>query len=89
METTHGLGGQRIRLRTYLYGEFRSLGMDYIPTEANFIYIILAENTSSQIYTTLLKQGIIVRPMGPDAVRITIGLPGENKRLVEALKNIR
>lgn len=77
------------RGKKYLYGEFRSLGMDYIPTEANFIYIILAENTSSQIYTTLLKQGIIVRPMGPDAVRITIGLPGENKRLVEALKNIR
>jgi histidinol-phosphate aminotransferase len=77
------------RGKRYLYREFRSLGINYIPTEANFIYLILAENTSAQVYNVLLKQGIIVRPMGPDAVRITIGLPGENKKLVEALKKVQ
>jgi histidinol-phosphate aminotransferase len=37
----------------------------------------------------LLKQGVIVRPVGayglPQWLRISIGLPGENARFIEAL----
>ncbi|MBI4697497.1 MAG: histidinol-phosphate transaminase, partial [Nitrospirae bacterium] len=42
-----------------------------------------------ELYNALLKQGVIVRPMGPHEIRVTIGLPEENKRLVEALRNIK
>ncbi len=71
--------------KTYLYKELDSLGLKYIPTEANFIYMPL-EQDSNILYNKLLRQGIIVRPMGPREIRLTIGLPEENKRVVDALK---
>jgi histidinol-phosphate aminotransferase len=73
--------------KKYLYGELSSLGMLYVPTEANFIYITVEDAQS--LYNALLQRGVIVRPMGPGAIRITIGLPGENQRLIEALKKIK
>ncbi|MBI5056721.1 MAG: histidinol-phosphate transaminase [Nitrospirae bacterium] len=75
--------------KKYLCKELKALKLDYVPTEANFIYVPLKDNTSVQLYNDLLKEGVIVRPMGPDAVRITIGLPEENKRLIEALRKIQ
>jgi histidinol-phosphate aminotransferase len=71
--------------KMYLYKELDSLGLKYIPTEANFIYIPL-ERDSNILYNSLLKQGIIVRPMGPRGIRLTIGLPEENRRFIDALK---
>jgi histidinol-phosphate aminotransferase len=74
--------------KKYLYKEFKAMKINYIPTEANFIYIILEDDTAHQLYNALLKEGVIVRPMGPREIRVTIGLPSENKRLVETLKII-
>ena len=34
----------------------------------------------------MLRHGVIVRPMGPEEIRVTIGLPHENKRFIEAMK---
>jgi histidinol-phosphate aminotransferase len=73
--------------KKYLYGELSSLGMQYVPTEANFIYMPVEDAQS--LYNALLKQGVIVRPMGPGAVRVTIGLPEENQRFIEALKKMK
>lgn len=72
--------------KRYLYQEFGRLGVEYVPTEANFIYVPVAD--SGPLYERLLKKGVIVRPMGPKAVRVTIGLPDENKRFIEALEKI-
>lgn len=69
--------------REYLYRQLSSLGISYAPTEANFIYILIKDSIS--VNNSLMKKGIIVRPMGPKAIRITIGLPEENKRFIEAL----
>jgi len=74
--------------KKYLYKELDSLGMAYVPTEANFIYIPLKQD-SNILYNKLLRQGIIVRPMGPQEIRVTIGLPEENRKFVEALRKIR
>jgi histidinol-phosphate aminotransferase len=65
------------------------MGIDFIPTEANFIFVPLKKNIAQKVYTSLLKEGVIVRPMGPKALRLTIGLPEENKRLIEALNHER
>jgi histidinol-phosphate aminotransferase len=70
--------------KRYLYGELDSLGIKYVPTEANFIYIPFEGALS--LYEKLLRQGVIIRPMGPNAVRVTIGLPEENRRFIDALK---
>ncbi len=73
--------------KKYLYRELDSLGFRYVPTEANFVYLPL-EQDSDILYNKLLRQGIIVRPMGPREIRVTIGLPEENKRFIEALKKV-
>ena len=73
--------------KKYLYKELDALGMKYVPTEANFIYMPL-EQDSAELYKKLLKEGIIVRPMGPAEIRVTIGLPDENKRFIESLKKV-
>jgi histidinol-phosphate aminotransferase len=73
----------------YLYRGLKALKIHFIPSEANFIYVPLKYDTALQIYNDLLKEGVIVRPMGPRAIRITVGLPGENKRLIEALRKVQ
>jgi histidinol-phosphate aminotransferase len=70
-----------------LYEGLSSLNLSFVPTEANFIYLRLPVD-SGALYSSLLRQGIIVRPMGAKEVRVTIGLPGENTRFIKALKNI-
>ncbi|MCL4490918.1 MAG: histidinol-phosphate transaminase [Nitrospirae bacterium] len=73
--------------KQYLYKELESLGIAYVPTEANFIYLPL-NIESKGIFDSLLRMGVIVRPMGPREIRVTIGLPEENKRFIEALKTV-
>jgi histidinol-phosphate aminotransferase len=72
--------------KAYLYNELAALGITYVPTEANFIYMPVADSAS--LNAGLLKKGIIIRPMGPKAIRVTIGLPEENKRFIAALKEV-
>jgi histidinol-phosphate aminotransferase len=71
------------RGKEYLYRQLSGMGMAYVPTEANFIYMPVPE--APALYEKLLRLGVIVRPMGPDSIRVTIGLPEENRRFIEAL----
>jgi histidinol-phosphate aminotransferase len=73
--------------KQFLYGQFDALKIEYIPTEANFIYMVL-DRESKEVFDALLKIGIIVRPVGPKEIRVTIGLPEENWRFIEALKSV-
>lgn len=66
--------------------ELSSLGISYAPTEANFIYILIKDSIA--VNNSLMKKGVIIRPMGPQAIRVTIGLPEENRRFIEALKEV-
>jgi histidinol-phosphate aminotransferase len=72
--------------KEYLYRELRSLGSAFVPTEANFIFMPV--EGSMALYEKLLRMGVIIRPMGPKAVRVTIGLPEENRKFIEALKTV-
>ncbi len=77
--------------RHFLYDEFRGLGLRYVPSRANFILVDVGRN-AGEIYQKLLQQGVIVRPMTPfgmeTALRITVGTPEENRKLVKALKTV-
>jgi histidinol-phosphate aminotransferase len=84
IKTTKEMNEQGKRL---LYRGLDSLGLKYVPTEANFIYILLGQD-SNVLYNDLLKQGVIVRPVGPEEIRVTIGLPKENERFIEAIKAV-
>jgi histidinol-phosphate aminotransferase len=71
------------------YGRaFRKLGLEFIPSAANFILVRVGDG--SRVFKEMQGLGVIVRPMGgyqlPEWVRISIGTPKENKRCLEALK---
>lgn len=78
--------------KKYLYDEFKKLSINYVDTEANFIFINLKVNADI-IFKKLLKEGIIVRPMAffgfPKAIRVTIGTKEENKKLINAIKKLK
>jgi histidinol-phosphate aminotransferase len=77
--------------RHYLYDELASLGVKYTPSRANFILVDVGRN-AADIFQRLLKAGVIVRPMTSfgmeSALRITVGTPEENRRLVKALRRV-
>jgi histidinol-phosphate aminotransferase len=70
----------------YLTRELRALGIEVWPTDANFILA----RTGAGVHEALLREGVIVRPLHgfgmPEHVRISIGLPEENERLLKALR---
>jgi histidinol-phosphate aminotransferase len=72
----------------YLTRELTALGFEVAPTDTNFLLV----RAGVGVYDDLLRSGVIVRPMGgfglPEHVRITIGLPEENERLVKALRSL-
>lgn len=74
--------------KDFLYRELDSMGIKYVPTEANFIYISLHVG-SKVVYDALLRMGVIIRPVGHNEIRVTVGLPDENKRFIEALKKVK
>ena len=77
--------------RAYLYDEFRALGVKYVPARANFILADVGRS-ATDIYQKLLTHGVIVRPMTSfgmeSALRVTVGTPEENRRLVRALRAV-
>ncbi|MEO5603926.1 MAG: histidinol-phosphate transaminase [Cyclobacteriaceae bacterium] len=59
------------------------------PTDANFILVRVKDATGT--YQYLMNQGIIVRDRSKvnlcyNSIRITVGTPEENKKLIEALR---
>jgi histidinol-phosphate aminotransferase len=74
---------------TYLERELCALGFEVWPSDANFVLVRVGRPGA---YDALLREGVIVRPMGgfglPDCIRITIGLPEENERCVKALRKL-
>lgn len=65
-----------------------NLGLEYIPSLANFVSFKVAGAT--HIYTRLLELGVIVRPLAnyamPEYLRVSIGLETENNKFLSALK---
>ena len=72
----------------YLEREFARLHIEYVPSYANFILADVGDGRA--VFDKLLQLGVIVRPMGgygfPRHVRISVGLPEENHRLIETLE---
>jgi len=75
--------------KEYLYKEFERLGCDYIPTQANFILVNV--KFGEAVFNELLKEGIIVRYLGPGLgkyIRVSIGTMEENKIFIEKLEKV-
>ena len=68
---------------------FRKLGLEFLPSSANFILVRVGDG--QRVFNEMQRLGVIVRPMGgyqlPEWVRISIGTPKENKRCLAALNS--
>ena len=71
---------------------FETLGLEYVPSFGNFVLVRVGhdEGAGARVNLALLKQGVIVRPVGnyglPQWLRVTIGLPEENTAFIAALE---
>jgi histidinol-phosphate aminotransferase len=74
----------------YLQGEFKKLGLEFVPSQGNFILVRVGRG--QEVFQQLLGQGVIVRPMGgyrfPEHVRVTVGTSAENRKFIEALQKV-
>lgn len=74
----------------YLQDELSRLGLASVPSHANFILVRVGNGQA--VFQQLLRQGVIVRPMGgykfPDHIRVTIGTAAENQKFVGALERV-
>ena len=75
----------------FLYDALGKMGLVCFPTQANF-FLVDVGNDADEIYQRMLREGVIVRSMTsygyPRHIRITVGLPEENERLVAALEAV-
>jgi histidinol-phosphate aminotransferase len=74
----------------FLTKEIARLGLAQVPSYANFV--LLRVGQGHEVFEQLLRQGVIVRPMGiyqlPEYIRVTVGTMEENRQFIDALRKI-
>ena len=75
----------------YLTGALRDMGLTVVPSEANFVMVVLeSEAEAAGLVRDLLREGIVLRhlkPFGlPNCVRISTGTDEQNRICIEALQ---
>ena len=75
----------------YLTPRFQELGFRVVPTNTNFIYVEILED-STQLGRRIQNEGYIVRSLAPwgipNSLRISVGTPEQNRSLVDALARV-
>jgi histidinol-phosphate aminotransferase len=70
---------------------FDDMGLEFIPSKGNFVCVDF-ETPAAEIYDSLLKAGVIVRPVAnygmPNHLRVSIGTEPENNRFINELAKI-
>jgi histidinol-phosphate aminotransferase len=76
--------------KAQLVAAFERLGLTYVPSFGNFVLVRVGD--APRFNLELLKRGVIVRPVAGDGLphwlRVSIGLPAENARFIQALEEI-
>ncbi|MDT8384941.1 MAG: histidinol-phosphate transaminase [Gammaproteobacteria bacterium] len=69
----------------------QQMGLTFIPSVGNFVCIDVGDGAAA-VYDALLHEGVIVRPVAnygmPRHLRVTLGLPDENRRFLTALAKV-
>jgi histidinol-phosphate aminotransferase len=77
--------------KSFLYENFDRLGLKYIPTQANFIFVDIGIDSKSA-FRSLIAEGVIIRTGDifgyPSHIRVTIGTPEQNLRFIKALQKV-
>lgn len=76
----------------FLERNLKRIGLDYWPSQGNFLLVKFADRNAEDLYQALLRKGVIVRPVAGyglrDHLRISIGSSVENERLVKSLEEV-
>jgi len=76
--------------RTYFESEFAAMGLEYVPSAANFVLVRVGDG--DQVFQRLLRLGIIVRAMRsyklPEWIRVSVGTMPQNRRFIEELRKL-
>ncbi|MBM7587830.1 histidinol-phosphate aminotransferase [Bacillus pakistanensis] len=77
--------------RKFLEGSFQKMGLNYFPSQSNFIMVDCEQN-GDVVARGLMKKGIIVRSgtlLGyPTTLRVTIGSDEDNHYFIESLTQV-
>ena len=77
--------------RRQLYGLLDALGLEYLPSETNFLWVRTGV-PSGQLVPRLAEQGVLVRPGEfwghPEWIRVTVGTAAQNERFAKALQEV-
>lgn len=77
--------------RVRLTDAFTALELRQVPSVCNFVLVDF-DRPAGSVYEALLRKSVIVRPVAnyglPDCLRISIGTPDENERLISALTEV-
>jgi histidinol-phosphate aminotransferase len=95
------LGAEITRMRDLIVGErarlaagLSALGFSVTPSEANFLWVD-CERPANEVVSALAARGVLVKSFGASGgrllkrMRITVGLPGENDRLLHEIAACR
>ena len=70
---------------------FEEMSLDYIPSVGNFVCVDV-KSDGNAVYESLLKKGVIVRPVGPyqmpNHIRVSVGSSSENTIFLSALAEV-
>lgn len=69
--------------RNKLEDEMRNIGLEPVPSSANFIFFKGPEGLSDK----MLEDGVLIRSFGKNIYRITISTPEENKTALNSMKD--
>jgi len=89
-DNAHAMRTRRVTKRglKFFTRAFRKLGLEYVPSAANFILVRVGNG--SEVFKAMQQRGVIVRPMGgyelPEWVRVSMGTSKQNQRCLEALE---
>ncbi|MDP2183783.1 MAG: aminotransferase class I/II-fold pyridoxal phosphate-dependent enzyme, partial [Actinomycetota bacterium] len=73
--------------KTYLYSAFDRLGVTYIPSEANFVY--LTTDRPVEVFEALLAEGVIARDFGTaPALRLGVGTHEDTQATIAAFEAV-
>lgn len=77
----------------YFHAEFERMGLDFVPSLANFVMIDFGDaELVERIFQKMLRKGVIIRPLAafglPHCLRISTGTTEQNERCVAVLEDV-
>ncbi len=73
-------------MRHKMTEDLKALGLQLVPSQTNFIYFNVPQ--AQDLYQQLLRKGVIVRPIGLDALRVTTGTVEETEKFLKVFAEI-